>query len=100
MLRWILFGVAVLVTLGGAVALWLGHPEGQLWAQWGSVVFIILLVEQWRYRNRTSGNAADWQATAERFVDPTSGEPMQVFFNPRTGERRYEPVTAERDAGA
>jgi hypothetical protein len=32
---------------------------------------------------------AGFQATEERFVDPTTNQPMRVFVDPRTGERRY-----------
>jgi hypothetical protein len=28
----------------------------------------------------------------ERFVDPTTGVPMQVWVDPATGERRYVPL--------
>ena len=31
----------------------------------------------------------DWQPTGERFVDPTSGETLDVWFQPRSGERAY-----------
>ncbi|MGJ4897942.1 MULTISPECIES: hypothetical protein [unclassified Bradyrhizobium] len=31
----------------------------------------------------------DWIKTEERFVDPTSGETLDVWFHPRTGERAY-----------
>ncbi|WP_315751297.1 MULTISPECIES: hypothetical protein [unclassified Bradyrhizobium] len=30
-----------------------------------------------------------WIKTEERFVDPTSGETLDVWFHPRTGERAY-----------
>jgi hypothetical protein len=32
---------------------------------------------------------AQFHATEERFVDPTSGRMMRVFLDERTGERRY-----------
>ncbi|CAL80299.1 hypothetical protein BRADO6696 [Bradyrhizobium sp. ORS 278] len=38
----------------------------------------------------------DWVKTEERFVDPTSGETLDVWFQPRTGERAY--VRARRSA--
>ena len=31
----------------------------------------------------------DWQSTGERFVDPTSGETLDVWFHPKSGERAY-----------
>lgn len=96
MLRGLLFLLAVAACLGGAVAVLAGHPEGTPWAAWGGVVAAAVVLERWRYGRRTEGLGADWQPTAERFVDPESGRTMQVFFNPRTGERRYEPVPTDR----
>jgi hypothetical protein len=31
--------------------------------------------------------------TGERFHDPTSGEPVEVWEDPRTGAREYRPAT-------
>jgi hypothetical protein len=31
----------------------------------------------------------DWQLTEERFVDPGSGETLDVWFHPASGERAY-----------
>ncbi len=31
----------------------------------------------------------DWQRTEERFIDPGSGEPLEVWFHPQSGERAY-----------
>ena len=39
----------------------------------------------------------DWRPTHERFADPTSGELLEVWFQPKSGERAY--VRAGRDAG-
>lgn len=33
-----------------------------------------------------------FERTEERFLDPTTGVPHVVWFNPRTGERRYQPL--------
>ena len=30
-----------------------------------------------------------WESTSERFVDPQSGETLDVWFHPRSGERAY-----------
>ena len=32
---------------------------------------------------------ADWRFTGERFLDPPSGELLEVWYSPRTGERAY-----------
>jgi hypothetical protein len=39
----------------------------------------------------------DWTLTAERFRDPQSGEMLEVWYCPRTGERAY--VRAAESAG-
>ena len=31
----------------------------------------------------------DWSFTGERFLDPPSGETLEVWYCPRTGERAY-----------
>ena len=31
----------------------------------------------------------DWQPTNEKFIDDESGHPVTVWFNPKTGARRY-----------
>ena len=31
----------------------------------------------------------DWQPTGERFIDPTSDETLEVWLQPRSGERAY-----------
>jgi hypothetical protein len=31
----------------------------------------------------------DWVKTDERFVDPSSGETLDVWFHPGSGERAY-----------
>jgi hypothetical protein len=31
----------------------------------------------------------DWRFTGERFLDPPSGEVLEVWYSPRTGERAY-----------
>jgi hypothetical protein len=30
-----------------------------------------------------------WQPTGERFNDPTTGQVVEVYYNPQTGERDY-----------
>jgi hypothetical protein len=59
-------------------------------AVWGAILAGGVLVERWRYQFLTEDRPSrDWQATPERFVDPETGRPVTVFFNPATGERRY-----------
>jgi hypothetical protein len=31
----------------------------------------------------------NWRRTGEKFIDPETGKPVEVWFEPNTGERRY-----------
>jgi hypothetical protein len=62
---------------------------------WGAAVLLSSLV--WRLF-RSAGNGcrpldappgADWVQTQERFVDPFSGETLDVWLHPQSGERVY-----------
>jgi len=41
---------------------------------------------------------AGWVKTAERFIDPDTGQPVDVFYNPSTGERQYVADEPEKKA--
>ncbi|MGH8306857.1 MAG: hypothetical protein ACRER0_01140 [Gammaproteobacteria bacterium] len=56
----------------------------------GGVLIIALLFERWRYVQSVNRNKGHWQATGERFVDPSSGKLVEVLYNPETGERDYQ----------
>jgi hypothetical protein len=63
---------------------------------WGGVLCVATVLERWRYRSQPGREGAIWEATDERFIDPESGKLMQVYYQPQSGERRYEPV-ADKD---
>lgn len=90
MLRKLLLIVALAVGAVGLGARLAGHRDATPFAIWGCVIAAAVLVERWRYRARRTEDGDGWQKTDERFVDPESGRAMQVFYNPRSGERRYE----------
>jgi hypothetical protein len=46
------------------------------------------LFERFHYRGSEAIDG-DWQPTAEKFIDDESGRPVTVWFNRRTGARRY-----------
>jgi hypothetical protein len=56
------------------------------------VVLLLGTLFEGRYRPRVRGTASDWQATGERFVDPGSGKLVDVYYDPKTGERQYRNV--------
>jgi hypothetical protein len=54
----------------------------------GGLVVVGILCER-RYRHDNQQPDGRWQATGERFVDPTSGKDVEVYYDPKSGERRY-----------
>ena len=84
--------LATLLALTGAGMLWAGRVQPGVQLLAGGVLALLATVfEQWRYRKRLPPSAR-WQPTGERFEDPATGEPMEVLYDPLTGERRYVPL--------
>ena len=54
-------------------------------------VLIWLLFRSGGYKRRPldAPPGPDWRATGERFIDPTSGEALEVWQGPKNGERAY-----------
>ncbi len=96
MLKRSLITAAVAFVLSG-IALFLGSyylwPLGSEWFIIGAIVLVAVIFESSRYRPKIDRNAAGWEATGERFVDPTSGKLLEVRYNPTSGERDYVEVT-------
>lgn len=77
----VVFGAAL--TAAGAVF------SGVLTALFGLLIVMTTIWEA-RYRNRQRTPPGDgWDPTEERFVDPETGEVLQVWVNRQTGERTY-----------
>ncbi len=92
--RFLLVAAAVFVLAGatlffGTYYLW---PLGSQWFIIGAVVLVAVIFESSRYRPKIDRNAAGWEPTGERFVDPTSGKLLEVRYNPTNGERDYTEV--------
>jgi hypothetical protein len=63
-----------------------------IWAAITAVpVLAWLLFRQGGYKRRPLDKppGPDWELTSERFIEPRSGETLDVWFCPRTGERAY-----------
>jgi hypothetical protein len=84
------FGMALLVTAAWIVlaqrAPW---PAALEYAIFGVLILIGTFLEG-HYRSRRDAGS-NWQATGERFIDPTTGTLTNVRYNPQTGQRSYEP---------
>jgi hypothetical protein len=54
-------------------------------------VLIWLLFRSGGYKRRPldAPPGPDWKLTGERFVDPSTGETLDVWQSPRNGERAY-----------
>lgn len=91
MLRIAVAVIAFALLLGGFAARAAGLPAAMPLLIWGAVLLLAAVFERWRYRPHTS-QAGGWQPTDERFIDPQSGQAMQVLYNPHSGERRYIPI--------
>jgi hypothetical protein len=78
---------AVLVTvLVGAAASWHTLP----FAIPPAILLLGLLFERYVYKPvRLQPPGPGWDRTAEKFADPRSGQAEVVYYNARTGERRY-----------
>ena len=83
----VLVGVGLLVAGGVAAA---AHA-------YGAALYLLIaggaysagvLFERWRY-SPPPPRIGNWHATRERFIDPTSGKMVEVYFNRDTGERHY-----------
>ncbi len=86
-----------LLAVGFGVLAMLAFANVALWhsAAWFPIGFYAALLalglafEVGRYRPRHGVSTAGWQATGERFFDPTTGTPTEVFYDPQSGARDY-----------
>jgi hypothetical protein len=85
----ILFAGA-LMLLGGYLVLEGPVGPGLNALGFGLLVMVGTLFERWRYRKSALPADTQWQATGERFSDPGTGREVEVFYDPVSGERRYE----------
>jgi hypothetical protein len=66
-----------------ALSFWIAVPV--------ALVLAWLLFRSGGYKRRPldAPPGRDWTFTGERFIDPQSGELIEVWLEPRTGERAY-----------
>lgn len=68
---------------------------------WGTALLLPLLIWMlfrnggYKRRPLDAPPGPDWVKTQERYVDPASGETLDVWFHPRSGDRVY--VRARRE---
>jgi len=89
MFRAVLFVVGIVLLIAASAAAFAGWPTVPL-AMFTAILVLALLFERYVYKPiREEPQGPGWEQTAERFIDPRSGQSVTVYFNPRTGERRY-----------
>ena len=90
MLRGSLLVFAGVLVLTGMILILRGVPGPGAYALGlGALIMLGTAFERWRYRPHDPRPGAGWQRTGERFEDPQSGKTLEVFYDPRSGERRY-----------
>ena len=84
----LLFGGTLLTVLGGG-------GIGLLIA--GALVMLSVVLERRYGRPGTPPRVehSDWELTKEKFVDHETGQLLEVWMDPLTGERRYEPMGSD-----
>lgn len=100
MLRTIVLGYGLLSVIGALALLFLVRSTPWLavyLAVNGVVVVSAVLFERKRYHTPVDRTRGTWQRTGERFVDPTSGQRMEVLYNRTTGEREYREMSGPEE---
>jgi hypothetical protein len=87
MLRGAILLIAALFLL---CALYAVSQDGTAWPMLLMAALFVTgtLFERFHYRGSDETDG-DWQPTAEKFLDERTGLPVTVWFNPKTGARRY-----------
>ena len=91
--RIIVFALGTLAVVGGTVMTMQTGGGGIGLLVIGALIIASLLLEGRYGRPGAPTNVPRhaWQRTNERFVDDETGQPFEVWIEPLTGERRYEP---------
>ena len=100
MFRWAIIGWGLLYLIGAAVLLCVVHASVFLALYLvvnGVILVSALLLERKRYRTRVDRTQGDFQPTGERFVDSTTQQLLEVFYNSATGEREYREVSEQTE---
>ena len=89
MLRASLLLFAGALALTGMILLIRGLPGGAQALGLGGLIVLGTVFERWRYRPPDARPVTRWEPTGERFEDPQTGQIMQVYYDPASGQRRY-----------
>jgi len=93
MLRNLLLAGGVMGLVVAIVLLLAGQYDPGLQLLIGSGVLTVGVgFERWRYVRSLTSPEGRWLPTGERFLDPTTHQLTDVYYNPDTGERDYRPA--------
>jgi len=81
--------IAACLALFGALAL--TTQDAGAWPMVAMAALFVAgtLFERFYYRGSAEPLDGEWEPTSERFLDEESGRPVTVWYNPKTGARRY-----------
>jgi hypothetical protein len=88
----VLFGVVILLAAIGGLMLGSAQAPGfpAIPALILGCVIVVTAIAEPVYGKLTGRpRAENWRLTGEKFIDPATGKLVEVWFDPKTGERRY-----------
>jgi uncharacterized protein YbjQ (UPF0145 family) len=98
-LRKAVLGFALLLLACGLVLLVVQPGAAFPPLAFGAILTLGTVFERWRYKPAETRQSARGQPTGERFVDPESGDLMEVYYEASTGERSYVRVSPGKATG-
>ena len=95
--RALIFALGALLLFGGTLLTVLTGGGGIGAMVLGALIIVSLGLERRYGRPGTPSRVehSDWELTKEKFLDQETGQPLEVWMDPLTGERRYEPVGSD-----
>jgi hypothetical protein len=95
--RAVVLALAALCVFGGALLLFEGNGGGVAALAVG-LLMVVSVAFEGRYGRpgqEPTPASVDWQPTGEKFIDDETGEPIEVWMDKLTGERRYERASTD-----
>ena len=94
-LRGALMALGALMLVAASVLLLLGQIVPAIWLLfWGLALTAGVGYERWRYKsNLARPPGAAFKPTGERFVDPGTGQLVEVYYDEASGKRSYVDIS-------
>jgi hypothetical protein len=95
--RLVILALGGLLLFGGTVLTVLTGGGGIGMMILGALLMLSIALERRYGRPGTPPRLehSDWQLTKEKFIDHETGQALEVWIDPLTGERRYEPMGSD-----